>query len=149
MKAFEDPAHIGNSSKYHTGKKCRTEGCDKPAGTLWSPLRCFDCNVQLMRHLSELGRAREALHKKAPVFAERLARIFEAKGLKWEDERGKYVPDANRILDILLDMIDGLRCMPWVDSLGLLNRGINVQIRRDGGPIKAWMSFNDIVEHCL
>jgi hypothetical protein len=51
MRAFEDPNHEGNSAQYHTGKKCID--CDKPAGTWWSKLWCFDCNVKRMTHLNK------------------------------------------------------------------------------------------------
>jgi len=43
---YNDPNHKGNSEKYHTGKKCIEDGCDKPAGTAWSPYWCFAHNVE-------------------------------------------------------------------------------------------------------
>lgn len=46
MLAYQDPNHRGNSPKYRTGDKCRD--CDQPAGTWWSPLWCFECNVKRM-----------------------------------------------------------------------------------------------------
>lgn len=49
LKKWEDPNYEGNSSKYHTGKACID--CEKPAGTAWSKLWCFDCNVKRMRRL--------------------------------------------------------------------------------------------------
>ena len=45
MDAYKDPDNPGNSAKYHTGKPC-IEWCDKPAGTAWSKLWCFECNVK-------------------------------------------------------------------------------------------------------
>lgn len=51
MQAFEDKNHEGNSKKYHTGKQCIEKGCNKPAGTAWSPYWCFDCNVERMRRI--------------------------------------------------------------------------------------------------
>ena len=50
--AFEDPAHEGNSSRHHTGKRCIERGCDEPAGTAWSPLWCFKHNVERMRRIN-------------------------------------------------------------------------------------------------
>lgn len=52
MKAFEDPDHRGNSPKYHTGKQCIELGCDGPAGTAWSPLWCFECNVKRLNRIT-------------------------------------------------------------------------------------------------
>ena len=49
--AFEDPDHEGNTSKYHTGKKCIEKDCNKPAGTAWSPYWCFECNVKRIRRI--------------------------------------------------------------------------------------------------
>lgn len=45
-EAYADPKHPGNSSKHHTGKPCVIIGCDKPAGTAWSPYWCFRHNVE-------------------------------------------------------------------------------------------------------
>jgi len=52
MAGYDDPKHEGNSEKYHTGKKC-IEGCGKPAGTLWSPHWCFECNVKRINRINE------------------------------------------------------------------------------------------------
>lgn len=49
-KAWADPNHRGNSSKYHTGKPCID--CDNAAGTAWSPLWCFKCNKKRMEHIN-------------------------------------------------------------------------------------------------
>lgn len=46
MELYKDKNHEFNSSKYHTGKKCITKGCDKPAGTYWSEYWCVDCNIK-------------------------------------------------------------------------------------------------------
>jgi len=51
MENFENPNHELNSDKYHTGEKCID--CDNPAGTAWSPLWCFECNVKRMRRIDE------------------------------------------------------------------------------------------------
>jgi len=51
MKAFEDPNHEGNSSKYHTGKTCIEPNCKEKAGTLWSPYWCFKCNVKRIKSI--------------------------------------------------------------------------------------------------
>ena len=53
MKAFENPKHEGNSSKYHTGKPCMNIGCAEPAGTWWSPLWCLRCNVKRLRRIGQ------------------------------------------------------------------------------------------------
>jgi hypothetical protein len=52
MMAFEDPANAGNSPKYHTGEKCIEPGCERPAGTAWSPYWCFECNVKRLRRIT-------------------------------------------------------------------------------------------------
>lgn len=51
MKAFEDPNHPGNGPEHRTGKPCIESGCDRPAGTAWSPHWCFECNVERMRRI--------------------------------------------------------------------------------------------------
>lgn len=51
--AYEDPNHSGNSPKYHTGKSCITPGCDNPAGTAWSKLWCFKCNVKRIKGITD------------------------------------------------------------------------------------------------
>lgn len=51
LDAFEDPAHPGNSSRHHTGKRCVESGCDRPAGTHWSPLWCFEHNVERIKRI--------------------------------------------------------------------------------------------------
>lgn len=51
LAAFEDPNHDGNSAKYHTDEPCIVKGCDKPAGTWWSKLWCFEHNVERMKRI--------------------------------------------------------------------------------------------------
>ena len=53
LKAFENPKHIGNSRKYHTGKLCAFPGCEEPAGTAWSPFWCFKHNVDRIKRISK------------------------------------------------------------------------------------------------
>ena len=53
MEKYEDPKYAGNSSAYHTGKECMTEGCINPAGTAWSPYWCFECNAKRIRELDK------------------------------------------------------------------------------------------------
>lgn len=53
MDAYEDPAHVGNSAKYHAGKPCIEPGCDLPAGTMWGPHWCFACNVKRIRRITK------------------------------------------------------------------------------------------------
>jgi hypothetical protein len=50
--AYSDPNHPGNSSKYRTGEKCITPGCNNQAGTWWSKLLCFECNVKRIDRIS-------------------------------------------------------------------------------------------------
>lgn len=50
---YQDPNHEGNSKRYHYGRKCITKGCNNPAGTLWSPLWCFHCNVKRMDEINK------------------------------------------------------------------------------------------------
>ena len=48
MKRYADPADLLNGKRYHTGRPCIERGCDKPAGTAWSPLWCQACNEKRM-----------------------------------------------------------------------------------------------------
>lgn len=52
LEAYKDPTHEGNTDKYHTGKQCITDGCTKPAGTLWSPAWCFEHNVERLSRIT-------------------------------------------------------------------------------------------------
>lgn len=45
LKPYQDPMHHGNSPLHLTGKLCIEKGCDRPAGTAWSPYWCHPCNV--------------------------------------------------------------------------------------------------------
>ena len=53
VSPYADPAHPGNSAKYHTGKECVEPGCNRPAGTQWSKHWCFECNVVRMRRITK------------------------------------------------------------------------------------------------
>ena len=53
MKAYQDRDHRGNNAKYHTGKPCIEKGCDRPAGTAWSPHWCFEHNVERMDRITK------------------------------------------------------------------------------------------------
>lgn len=57
LEAYKDPNHPGNGPKYKTGELC-ISGCGREAGTYWSSLWCFECNVARMdkisRQLNEL-----------------------------------------------------------------------------------------------
>lgn len=46
MSGYNDRDDPGNGPKYHTGKPCIEHGCDRPAGTAWSPHWCFEHNVE-------------------------------------------------------------------------------------------------------
>ena len=54
---FADPEHEGNSAVHHTGKKCygvpERPDCTNPAGTSWSPLWCFECNVIRIQRIGD------------------------------------------------------------------------------------------------
>lgn len=52
MEPCQDVNHPHNSPKLHTGKKCVEMGCDKPAGTGWSPFWCQACNAKRLMHIS-------------------------------------------------------------------------------------------------
>jgi hypothetical protein len=41
---YQNRSSYGNSAKFRTGKTCID--CDQPAGTLWSPLWCVECNIK-------------------------------------------------------------------------------------------------------
>ena len=65
MHAYQDPNHPGNSALHHTGKPCYYK-CGRPAGTQWSPLLCFPCNVVRMDRISDsMGRIEENLDRMA------------------------------------------------------------------------------------
>jgi hypothetical protein len=62
MDAFEDPNHIGNSAKYHTGKLCIEKDCCNPAGTLWSKYWCFEHNVARIKGIdASLEKLRDSI----------------------------------------------------------------------------------------
>lgn len=50
LEPFEDPNDERNGAKFRTGKQCID--CPRPAGTAWSPVWCFECNVARMRRVS-------------------------------------------------------------------------------------------------
>ena len=52
MPGFDDPKDPGNGSRYRTGKTCTCIGCNKPAGTAWSPHWCFKHNVERIRRIN-------------------------------------------------------------------------------------------------
>ena len=52
MAGYDDPNHVGNSVKHHTGKLC-IEKCGRPAGTAWGKYWCFECNVKRINKISE------------------------------------------------------------------------------------------------
>lgn len=64
--SYRDINDVGNSPKYHTGKKCigsdihdnsgrlvRYESCEKPAGTAWSPYWCVEHNIERMDKIND------------------------------------------------------------------------------------------------
>ncbi len=52
VPAYRDASHEGNSAKYHSGKPCVEPGCQREAGTFWSPAWCFEHNVARMDRIS-------------------------------------------------------------------------------------------------
>lgn len=50
---YKDPNDIGNSEKYHTGKSCIEDNCNRPAGTMWGKLWCYECNVKRIDRISK------------------------------------------------------------------------------------------------
>lgn len=57
MMAYQDPNHPGNSPEFYNGHRCIEKGCDNPAGTRWSPLWCFEHNVE---RIDRIGASLEA-----------------------------------------------------------------------------------------
>lgn len=58
--AYADVTHPDNGPAYWTGLPCINEGCDRPAGTGWSHLWCFRCNV---RRMDKITRSLEEIHE--------------------------------------------------------------------------------------
>ena len=66
MSGYDDPDSPGNSSVYHTGKKCIEPGCTDPAGTAWSPHWCFAHNVERINRINDqLNRLDEQFIRRA------------------------------------------------------------------------------------
>ncbi len=63
---YRDPNHPLNSAEYHTGKRCIEKGCEKPAGTSWSPFWCAEHNAE---RLDRITNALEAELKRYEDFA--------------------------------------------------------------------------------
>jgi len=57
--AYRDPENDANGPEHHTGGPCIESGCDRQAGTAWSPYWCQPCNAERMdrisRNLSEIA----------------------------------------------------------------------------------------------
>lgn len=51
--SYNNPNHYGNGPYYHTGKACIEPDCKRPAGTMWSPYWCFECNVERIDRISK------------------------------------------------------------------------------------------------
>ena len=50
--SYSDRDDPRNGPDYHTGKACIERGCNNPAGTRWSPLWCFECNVARLQRIN-------------------------------------------------------------------------------------------------
>jgi len=89
VKPTEDPAHEGNSAKYHTGKTCIVKGCVQPAGTWWGPSWCMQHNHERLERIganldSMIARAelRAAVEKETADLRRLLASAYdEIRGL--------------------------------------------------------------------
>jgi hypothetical protein len=55
-----------NGPGYHTGELCIVPGCRRPAGTWWSPLWCFEHNVERMDRIVERYSPRAGLASSLP-----------------------------------------------------------------------------------
>lgn len=51
--SYHDPYSPGNAPGHRTGKTCIEEGCDRPAGTAWSPHWCVECNILRMDRIEK------------------------------------------------------------------------------------------------
>lgn len=51
LSRYADPNDPANGPKYHSGKPCIELGCEKPAGTAWSPHWCFRHNAERMARI--------------------------------------------------------------------------------------------------
>jgi len=51
-RPYADPGHPGNGPEHHTGEACVEEGCDRPAGTAWSPYWCQPHNAERIDRIS-------------------------------------------------------------------------------------------------
>ncbi len=52
MEHYQDPNDPLNGPEHHTGSPCVEKGCDRPAGTAWSPYWCQLCNAARMDRIS-------------------------------------------------------------------------------------------------
>lgn len=52
MERFDDPLDPLNGAEHHTGRPCIEPGCERPAGTWWSPHWCQPCNAERLRRIS-------------------------------------------------------------------------------------------------
>ena len=53
MQSYEDPHDPLNGPEHRSGGKCIEPGCDRPAGTAWSPFWCQPCNAVRMNRVSK------------------------------------------------------------------------------------------------
>ncbi len=51
MERYEDPTDPLNGPGYHVGRPCIEPGCDRPAGTGWSPYWCQPCNAARIKRI--------------------------------------------------------------------------------------------------
>lgn len=99
--SYRDPHDVGNSPAYHTGKPCIEPGCGRPAGTAWSPLRCFEHNVERIDRINhQLNQIVADARKKAlgPEKGELLGAIRE-----WSEADHAYLD--TRSTDELADRL--------------------------------------------
>ena len=120
MDAYQDPNHVGNSERYHTGETCCEKGCTEPAGTWWSPYWCFKHNVERIDRISstlenELQRMEliKLVNKETESLREYCARLIEerdkAAQVVWKPIGAKRIKDR----DVLLTVGSG-----WIRRVG-------------------------------
>lgn len=108
MKPYQDKNNPGNGPEYHTGKPCIEEDCENPAGTWWSPLWCFECNVKRFDRLTvQLQQVETEVFQKRGKYMSQGATTIAAA----EDEMLSRAISVigDRVNNLLLDAEDDIR----------------------------------------
>lgn len=90
MLPYQDPAHDGNSAKYHTGKVCTVKGCREPAGTWWGTNWCFKHNVE---RLDRIGSSLNEMADKA-----KFSSLIDKAVKNWRATCTELIQERNAIL---------------------------------------------------